>query len=91
MGLIVDPFNNRKTKLDFSIGRFYEHVPLDIAVRVNWQWRRELTGAFYADPGPGAQPNLATSNYAVPGGSIAFQGTGGLTPIAGGTERTISG
>ena len=43
-----------------------------------------LTGAFYADPGPGNQPNLAPSNY-IPGGHIAFQGAGGLTPIAGGT------
>ena len=83
MGLIADPFNNRKTKLDFSIGRFYEHVPLDIAVR-ELAVETGTTGAFYADPGAGNQPNLSPSNY-VPGGSIAFQGTGGLTPIAGGT------
>ena len=46
IGLIVDPFNNRKTKLDFSIGRFYEHVPLDIAVR-ELAVETELTGAFW--------------------------------------------
>ena len=66
-----------------AVGRFFEKVPLDIAVR-ELSIETGLTGAFYADPGPGNQPNLAPSNY-VPGGNIAFQGAGGLTPIAGGT------
>ena len=83
LGIIVDPFNDRKTKVYASVGRFYEKVPLDIAVR-ELSIETGLTGAFYADPGPGNQPNLAPSNY-IPGGHIAFQGAGGLTPIAGGT------
>ena len=65
------------------MGRFYEKVPLDIAVR-ELSIETGLTGAFYADPGVGNQPNLAPSNY-IPGGHIAFQGAAGLTPIAGGT------
>ena len=83
LGIIVDPFNDRKTKISASFGRFYEKVPLDIAVR-ELAIETGITGAFYADPGAGNQPNLSPSNY-VPGGSIAFQGAGGLTPIAGGT------
>ncbi len=26
LGLIVDPFNNHKTKIDASFGRFYEKI-----------------------------------------------------------------
>jgi len=83
LGLIVDPFNDRKTKIYASFGRFFEKVPLDIAIR-ELAVQTQLTGAWYADPGQGNQPNLSPSNY-IPGGSIAFQGAGGLTPIAGGT------
>jgi hypothetical protein len=44
-----------------------------------------ITGALYADPGPGAQPNLSPSNY-IPGGNIAFQGgAANLESVAGGT------
>ncbi|HEY7303770.1 MAG TPA: TonB-dependent receptor [Bryobacteraceae bacterium] len=82
MGIIVDPFNDRKTKISASWGRFFEKVPLDIAVR-SLSVETGITGAFYADPGTGAQPNVDASNY-VPGGNIAFQGTE-VTPIAGGT------
>jgi Carboxypeptidase regulatory-like domain/TonB-dependent Receptor Plug Domain len=81
IGVIVDPFNDRKTKISASWGRFFEKIPLDIAVR-SLSIESSLTGAFYGDSGPGAQPNLDPSNY-VPGGNIAFQG--GTTPIAAGT------
>jgi hypothetical protein len=83
LGIILDPFNNHKTKIDASFGRFYEKVPLDIAVR-ELSIETGLTGAFYADPGQGNQPNLDPSNY-IPGGHIAFQGAAGLTPVGGGT------
>jgi hypothetical protein len=83
LGIILDPFNDRKTKVYASVGRFFEKVPLDIAVR-ELSIETGLTGAFYADPGLGNQPDLAPSSY-VPGGKIAFQGAAGLTPIAGGT------
>jgi hypothetical protein len=72
IGFIVDPFNDRKTKIFGTWGRFYEKVPLDIAVR-SLSDETSITGALYADPGPGNQPNLSASNY-IPGGSIAFQG-----------------
>jgi hypothetical protein len=83
VGVILDPFNDRKTKVYASWGRFYEKIPLDISVR-EFSLQTGLTGALYGDPGSGNQPNLSPSNY-IPGGNIALQGVGGLTPIAGGT------
>ncbi len=83
LGIIIDPMNDRKTKIFASAGRFFEKIPLDIAVR-ELSVETQLTGLLYKDPGPGAQPNLDPSNY-IPGGKISFQGSAGLTPIAGGT------
>jgi len=84
LGLIMDPFNDRKTKIFASYGRFFEKVPLDIAVRA-LSLQTSITGALYQDPGPGAQPNLSPSNY-VPGGTIAFQGSAAsLEQVAPGT------
>ncbi len=80
IGFVLDPFNNRKTKVFGTWGRFYEKIPLDIAVR-EFSLQTETNGELYADPGPGKQPNLSASSY-IPGGQIAFQGVGGLTPIA---------
>jgi hypothetical protein len=84
MGVILDPFNDRKTKIGASWGRFYEKIPLDISVR-EFSLQQGLTGPEYADPGPGNQPTSVASSAYIPGGNIAFQGVGGLTPIAGGT------
>lgn len=84
LGLIIDPFNDHKTKIDMSYGRFFEKVPLDIAVRA-LSLELSITGALYADPGPGNQPNLSPSNY-IPGGNIAFQGSAAeLEQVAAGT------
>jgi hypothetical protein len=84
IGFVLDPFNDRKTKLYATWGRFFEKVPLDIAVR-SLSDETSITGALYADPGPGAQPNLSPSNY-IPGGNIAFQGgAANLESVAGGT------
>jgi hypothetical protein len=84
LGLIFDPFNDRKTKIYASFGRFYEKVPLDIAVR-SLSVETSVSGFWYADPGVGNQPNLSPSNY-VPGGKIALQGSAAdAEPIAGGT------
>ncbi len=84
IGFIVDPFNDRKTKVYATYGRFFEKVPLDIAVR-SLSDETSITGALYADPGLGNQPNLSTSNY-IPGGNIAFQGgAANLESVAPGT------
>jgi len=84
IGFILDPFNDRKTKIYATWGRFFEKVPLDIAVR-SLSDETSITGALYADPGPGAQPNLSPSNY-IPGGNIAFQGgAANLESVASGT------
>jgi hypothetical protein len=84
IGFVIDPFNDRKTKIYGTWGRFFEKVPLDIAVR-SLSDETSITGALYADPGPGQQPNLSPSNY-IPGGNIAFQGgAANLESVAGGT------
>lgn len=84
IGFVLDPFNDRKTKIYGTWGRFFEKVPLDIAVR-SLSDETSITGALYADPGPGAQPNLSPSNY-IPGGNIAFQGgAANLESVAPGT------
>jgi hypothetical protein len=84
IGVILDPFDNHKTKIDGSWGRFFEKIPLDIAVRA-LSLETSITGALYADPGAGNQPNLSPSNY-IPGGSIAFQGSAAsLENVAPGT------
>ncbi len=84
IGIIVDPFDDRKTKIFATVGRFFEKVPQDIAVR-SLSIETSLTGALYKDPGSGQQPNLSPSNY-IPGGTIAFQGSASdAEPIAGGT------
>jgi hypothetical protein len=83
IGFIVDPFNDRKTKIYGTWGRFFEKVPLDIAVR-SLSDELSVIGAQYADPGLGNQPNLSASNY-VPGGSIALQGAANAENVAAGT------
>jgi len=84
IGFVVDPFNDRKTKIYGTWGRFFEKVPLDIAVR-SLSDELSVIGAQYADPGPGNQPNLSASNY-IPGGNIALQGgAGNLENVAPGT------
>ena len=80
IGVIVDPFNDRKTKIDMSWGRFFEKIPLDMAIRA-LSFETGLTGAWFADPGPGNQPNLSPSSY-VPGGTIAFQGDRSLLEMS---------
>ena len=83
IGFVVDPFNNRKTKVFATWGRFYEKIPLDIAVR-EFSLQTETNGEWYADPGAGNQPNLSASNY-IPGGTSPSRASADLTPIAGGT------
>ncbi len=71
-----------------TIGRFFEKVPQDIAVR-SLSIETQVSGAIYKDPGAGSQPNLSTSNYipgGLPGSGIAFQGSAAdAEPIAPGT------
>ena len=84
LGITVDPLNDHKTKISATYGRFFEKVPLDIAVR-SLSIETSVIGARYADPGQGNQPNLSPSNY-IPGGSLSFSGSASDTePIAGGT------
>ena len=71
IGLIVDPTGNRKTKFFANWGRFYEKVPLDIAVRA-FSFESSVRGAWYKDQS-GSTIDLSPANY-VPGGKIAPSG-----------------
>jgi len=87
IGVIVDPTGNRKSKFFANWGRFYEKIPLDIAVR-SFSFETSVNGEVYHDSGAGNPPNLAASNY-IP---VA---QGGLSPIvlggAAATENVYAG
>ena len=85
IGYIYDPTGSRKSKIYVNWGRFYEKIPQDISIRA-FSFETSVIGPSYADPGVGAQPNLAASNY-IPGAhSIAFSGSpDDVELIAGGT------
>lgn len=85
IGIIVDPTGNRKTKFFANWGRFYEKIPLDIAVR-SFSFESGIRGNLYKDQGPGKSPDLSASNY-ISGGKLAGSGgPGALTFVAGGTK-----
>lgn len=52
LGVIVDPTGKRKTKFFANWGRFYEKIPLDIAVR-SFSFETSANNGYYQDPGPG--------------------------------------
>ncbi len=84
VGLIVDPTGNRKTKIFANWGRFFEKVPLDIAVR-SFSFESSVRGALYNDKGAGSAPDLSAANFI--GGNITPSGgAGNLTFVAGGTR-----
>ena len=65
IGAIYDPIGDRKSKVIFSWGRFYEKIPLDIAIRA-FSFETSVIGALYKDAGAGNQPVLSAANF-VPG------------------------
>jgi hypothetical protein len=73
IGVIVDPTGNRKSKFFANWGRFYEKIPLDIAVR-SFSFETSVNGEVYKDTGPGNPPDLSASAY-IP---VA---QGGLAPV----------
>lgn len=73
IGVIVDPTGNRKSKFFANWGRFYEKIPLDIAVR-SFSFETSVNGEVYKDTGAGNPPDLSAANY-IP---VA---QGGLAPI----------
>ena len=85
IGVIFDPTGKRNSKFYVNWGRFFEKIPLDIAVR-SFSFESSVRGAWYKDPGPGGTVDLSPANY-IPGGSIASSGgPGNLTLVAGGTK-----
>lgn len=63
IGVIVDPTGNRHTKFFANWGRFFEKIPLDLAVRSLSVETGFGGGVFYADPGPNQSVNTDPSNY----------------------------
>lgn len=85
IGVIVDPTGNRKTKVFANWGRFFEKIPLDIAVR-SFSFESSVQGALYRDPGPNGTIDLSPANY-LTGGRIGFSGgPDAQTIVAGGTK-----
>ena len=85
IGVIVDPTGNRKSKFFANWGRFFEKIPLDIAVR-SFSFESGIRGNLYKDQGAGNAPDLSPANY-IPGGKLASSGgPDALTFVAGGTK-----
>ena len=56
IGFVVDPFNDRKTKIYATWGRFFEKVPLDIAVRaLSVETQHHRSALRGSRPGPAAE------------------------------------
>src|SRR5439155_11295437 len=83
IGVIVDPTGDRKSKFFANWGRFFEKIPLDIAVR-SFSFESSVRGAWYRDQT--GTIDLSPVNY-IPGGQIAPSGgPDALTLVAGGTK-----
>ena len=84
IGVIFDPTGQRKSKFFANWGRFYEKIPVDIAIRA-FSFETSVIGAFYKDQGIGNQPDLSAANWcgaashpcgtAVGGGNLGFSGS----------------
>ena len=84
VGVIFDPTGSRKTKVFANWGRFFEKIPLDIAVR-SFSFESNVRGALYGDQ-PVGSIDLSPANY-VSGGTLGFSGgPDALTQVAGGTK-----
>lgn len=68
LGVIVDPWGDRKTKIFFNFGRFFEKVPQDLAVR-SLSEERSYISYFFAVTNP-TSANPLWNNNAV-GGATA--------------------
>jgi Carboxypeptidase regulatory-like domain/TonB-dependent Receptor Plug Domain len=95
IGVIFDPTGNRKSKFFANWGRFYEKIPVDIAIRA-FSFETSVIGAFYKDQGLGNQPDLSAANWCgaashpcgtgVGGGNLGFSGSpADQELVAGGT------
>jgi hypothetical protein len=83
IGILFDPTGHRNTKIFANWGRFYEKVPLDIAVR-SFSFESSVRGALYRDQQ--GTIDLSAANY-IPGGNIGFSGgPDAQTIVAGGTK-----
>jgi hypothetical protein len=84
IGVVVDPTGSRKSKFFANWGRFYEKIPVDIAIRA-FSFETSVIGPFYKDQGLGNQPDLSAANWCgasthpcgtgVGGGTFGFSGS----------------
>jgi hypothetical protein len=97
IGFTIDPTGSRRQKIFANWGRFFEKIPLDIAVRA-FSAESEVRGALYRDQ-PGGTVSLGpenyvgnlypSTNYTTSGAGQALRFTGGSTAttiVAGGTK-----
>ncbi len=83
IGVLFDPTGHRNAKIFANWGRFFEKVPLDIAVR-SFSFESSTRGALYKDQQ--GSVDLSPSNY-ISGGKIGFSGgPDAQTLVAGGTK-----
>jgi hypothetical protein len=72
LGVIVDPWGDRKTKIFYNWGRFFEKVPQDLAVR-SLSEERQYIGPFFAVTNPSSLDAAFVSGPGCPVGStVAF-------------------
>jgi hypothetical protein len=72
LGVIVDPWGDRKTKIFYNWGRFFEKVPQDLAVR-SLSEERQYIGPFFAVTNPTSADAAFVSGPGCPVGStLAF-------------------
>ncbi len=85
IGVIFDPTGKHHSKFFANWGRFYEKVPLDIAIRSLSVESGFAGGVYYADPGPNQAPNVDPSQFLAQDSSTS--GLTGVTPtiVQGGT------
>jgi Carboxypeptidase regulatory-like domain/TonB dependent receptor/TonB-dependent Receptor Plug Domain len=82
IGVIYDPTGQRKSKFFANWGRFYEQIPLDMAIR-SFSFETSVSGTYYKDPGRGGQPDLSPANWCGAAGNPCGIGTGGIPAFSG--------
>jgi hypothetical protein len=81
VGISVDPWGNRRSKVFANFGRYNEAIPLDIAIRslsseldfgaTNWLPTTDGAGHVLVDPGGLIQPNIGAGAIALVSGASA--------------------
>jgi len=81
VGISVDPWGNRRSKIFANFGRYNESIPLDMAIRslssefdfadTNWLPATDGAGHVLVSPGGLVQPNIAAGALGINSGASA--------------------